>query len=184
MANLEGNAHIKLLALDITDSKSVFAASERISTEQGGKLDCLYHNAGVRSISMAIDYEADERQRMTAGEEPYIRDDDNRMFQGNVIGVMALTRAFSKLLIAARGTIAMAGSGSSRVQVPTSATYNATKAAVEMYAKTLRLEMQPLGCHVTYVMTGAVATPMFFDQAIAFADDSPYQPIADKINAG
>ena len=184
MANLEGNPHIKLLALDITDAKSVFAAREKISTEQGGKLDCLYHNAGVRSISMAIDYDADERRRMTAGDEPYIRDDDNRMFQGNVIGVMALTRAFSKLLIAARGTIAITGSGSSRVQVPTSATYNATKAAVEMYAKTLRLEMQPLGCHVTYVMTGAVATPMFFDQAIAFADDSPYRPIADEITAG
>ena len=184
MANLEGDPHIKLLALDITDAKSVFAARERISAEQGGKLDCLYHNAGVRSISMAIDYDADESQRMTAGDEPYIRDDDNRMFQGNVIGVMALTRAFSKLLIAARGTIAITGSGSSRVQVPTSATYNATKAAVEMYAKTLRLEMLPLGCHVTYVMTGAVATPMFFDQAIAFADDSPYRPIADEITAG
>lgn len=184
MANLEGNPHIKLLALDITDAKSVFAAREKISTEQGGKLDCLYHNAGVRSISMAIDYDADERQTMSAGEEPYIRNDDNRMFQGNVIAVMALTRAFSKGLIAAGGTIAITGSGSSRVQVPTSATYNATKAAVEMYAKTLRLEMQPLGCHVTYVMTGGVATPMFYDQAITFADDSPYQPIADKITAG
>jgi 1-acylglycerone phosphate reductase len=53
-----------------------------------------------------------------------------------------------------------------------------------MYAETLRLEMQPLGCHVTYVMTGGVATPMFYDQAITFADDSPYQPIADKITAG
>ena len=44
--------------------------------------------------------------------------------------------------------------------------------------------MQPLGCHVTYVMTGGVATPMFYNQAITFADDSPYQPIADKITAG
>ncbi|KAJ5470997.1 hypothetical protein N7530_008354 [Penicillium desertorum] len=184
MANLEGNSNVKLLALDITDAKDVFAAREQISVEQGGKLDCLYHNAGVRSMSMAIDYDADEKQVMTAGEEqPYIRSDDVRMFEGNVIAVMALTRAFSKLLIAAKGTIAITGSGASRVQVPTEATYNATKAAVEMYAKTLRLELQPFGCHVVYVMTGAVATPMYF-QRMTFSDDSPYKPIADRIAAG
>ncbi|KAH8629565.1 hypothetical protein IG631_16822 [Alternaria alternata] len=185
MANLEGNPNIKPLALDVTDGKSVFAARDKITFEQGGKLDCLYHNAGVRSISMAIDYDTEEQRKMAAGEEqPYIRSDDVRMFEGNVIGVMALTRAFSKLLIAAKGTVAVTGSGSSRVQVPTSATYNATKAAVEMYAKTLRLEMQPFGCHVVYVMTGAVATPMYYAQDITFADDSPYNPIADKIVAG
>lgn len=96
----------------------------------------------------------------------------------------ALTRAFSELRIAVGGTIAITGSGSSRVQVPTSETYNANKAALEMYTKTLRLEMQPLGCHVTYVMPGVVATAMFYDQAITFADDSPDQPVADKSTAG
>ena len=122
---------------------------------------------------------------MSAGEQqPYIRSDDVRMFEGNVIGVMALTRAFSKLHIAAKGTIAITGSGSSRVQVPTSATYNATKAAVEMYAKTLGLEMLPFGCHVVYVMTGAVATPMFYAQDLTIAVDSPYHPIAGRIAAG
>lgn len=185
MANLAGNPNIKLLALDIKDANSVFAAREQISIDQGGKLDCLYHNAGVRSISMAIEYDANEQKAIQAGgEEPYIRSDDVWMFEGNVIAVMALTRAFSKLLIAAKGTVAITGSGSSRVHVPTSATYNATKAAVEMYAKTLRLELQPFGCHVVYVMTGAVATPMFYEQDMAFASDSPYDPIVDKIKAG
>ena len=49
MANLEGkgNPNIKLLALDITDTKGVLASREQISAEQGGKLDFLYHNAGV-----------------------------------------------------------------------------------------------------------------------------------------
>lgn len=185
MANLEGRPNVKLLALDITDAKAAFAAREQISAEQGGKLDCLYHNAGVRSISMAIDYDTDDKRAMTAGgEQPYIRSDDVRMFQGNVIGVMALTRVFSRLLIAAKGTIVVTGSGASRVPVPTEATYNATKAAVEIYTKTLRLELQPFGCHVVYVMTGGVATPMFFEQHMTFADDSPYKPIADKIAAG
>lgn len=59
---------------------------------------------------MAIDYGADEKKPvMTAGEEqqqqqqPYIRSDDVWMFQANVIAVMALTRAFSKLLIQPKG---------------------------------------------------------------------------------
>lgn len=34
MANLEDNPHVKLVALDITDAKSVFAAREKISTEE------------------------------------------------------------------------------------------------------------------------------------------------------
>lgn len=186
MANLQDKPNIKPLALDITDAKTVFAAREQISAEQGGKLDFLFHNAGVRSMSMAIDYDAEEKKAMAAGkEEPYIRSDDVWMFQGNVIGIMALTRAFSRLLIAAKGTIAITGSGASRVQVPTSATYNATKAAVEMYTKTLRLEMAPFGCHVIYVMTGAVATPMFAkSDSFALPDDSPYAPIAAGIVAG
>lgn len=144
MANLEGNPNIKLLALDITDTKGVFASREQISAEQGGKLDFLYHNAGVRSVSMAIDYGADEKKPvMTAGEEQqqqqlYIRSNDVWMFRANVIAVMALTCAFSKLLIAAKGTIAITGNGANRVQVLTNATYNATKAAVEAVIAVLR----------------------------------------------
>ena len=93
---------------------------------------------------MAIDYGADEKKSvMTAGEkqqqqQPYIRSDDVWMFRANVIAVVALTRAFSKLLIAAKGTIAITGNGASRVQVLTNATYNATKAAVETVIAVLR----------------------------------------------
>ncbi|KAF5602569.1 NAD(P)-binding protein [Fusarium pseudocircinatum] len=181
MANLEGIPNIKPLPLDIMDAKGVLAARDQISVEQGGRLDCLYHNAGARSTTMAIDYDADEKK---AGEEqPYVRSSDVRMFETNVIAVMALTRAFSKLLIAAKGTIAITGSGASRVPVPTNSTYNATKAAVEMYAKTLRLELQPFGCHVVYVMTGAVATTMYSEK-MTLADDSLYKPISDRIVAG
>ncbi|UPK90804.1 hypothetical protein LCI18_001739 [Fusarium solani-melongenae] len=185
MANLQGNANITPLAMDITDAKSVFDARKHISDEQGGKLDCLYHNAGVRAVTMAIDYDANEVKAMSADkEEPYIRSDDVWMFQGNVIGVMALTRAFSRLLIAAKGTVVITGSGASRVQVPSEATYNATKAAVEMYSKTLRLELKPFGCHVVYIMTGGVATPMFYQEPMFFAEDSVYKPIAKAIEAG
>ena len=93
---------------------------------------------------MAVDYGADEKKPvMTVDEEqqpqqPYIRSDDVWMFQANVIAVMALTGAFLKLLIAAKGTISIPGNGASRVQVLTNATYNATKAAVETVIAVLR----------------------------------------------
>jgi 1-acylglycerone phosphate reductase len=182
MANLKSIPNIKLIALDVMDGKTVFAAREQIAHDQGGKLDLLYHNAGVRSMSMAIDYNISERKSAET-EEPYIRSDDTWMFEGNVTSVMALTRAFSKLIIAAKGTVAISGSGSGRAPLPGSGTYNATKAAIEMYSRTLRVEMQPFGVHVVYVMTGAVATPMNL-QRLDFANDSPYKPIADKIAAG
>merc|ERR1711881_23454 len=99
--------------------------------------------------------------------------------EGNVISVMALTRAFSRLLIASKGTIAISGSGSSRVPLPGSGSYNVSKAAVEMYSRTLRLELAAFGISVVYVMTGAVATPMNL-QRMSFAENSPYKAIGDK----
>jgi 1-acylglycerone phosphate reductase len=182
MANLQSRSNIRTLALDVTDRKSVFAAREQISHEQDGKLDLLYHNAGVRYMSMAIDYDVREKAD-EGGEEPYMRSDDVWTFEGNVTTVMALTRAFSKLLIASKGVITITGSGASRAPTPGTSTYNASKAAVEMYARTLRIELAPLGIRVVYVMTGAVATPMNL-QRMSFSADSPYAKLEEKINEG
>ena len=180
MSNLKDHPNIILLALDVMDSKTVFVARDQISREQGGKLDLLYHNAGVRSMSMVIDYDESEKK---SEDESYIRPDDVWMFEGNVIAVMAMTRAFSKLLIASKGTIAITGSGAGRVAMPGSGTYDMTKAAIEMYARHLRMEMNPFGVKVVYVMTGMVATAMNL-QRMEIAEDSPYKPIADKITDG
>jgi 1-acylglycerone phosphate reductase len=184
MANLQSKSNVKTLALDVTDSKSVFAARAQIAKEQGGKLDMLYLNAGVRSMSMAIDYSESElaEARKAGEEEPYLRSDDTWMMEGNVTTVMAMVRAFSKLLIASKGVIAISGSGASRAPTPGTSTYNASKAAVEMYARILRLELAPLSINVVYVMTGAVATPMNL-QNMTFTPDSPYAKIGDKIVA-
>jgi 1-acylglycerone phosphate reductase len=38
--------------------------------------------------------------------------------------------------------------------------YNSSKAAVELYAKTLRTEMRPFGVRVVFVLTAAVNTGM------------------------
>lgn len=42
-----------------------------------------------------------------------------------------------------------------------SAFYNASKAAIQAYGESLRLEMAPLNVKVTTVMTGVVATNIF-----------------------
>ena len=105
------------------------------------------------------------------------------MFETNVTSVAAATRLFAPLLIAAKGTIVLTGSLASVAPQPGSAIYNATKAALSMYARTLRVELKPLGVKVVHVMTAAVATKMV-DSRIEFPPDSVYRPIAAKMNKG
>jgi 1-acylglycerone phosphate reductase len=52
--------NINLLSLDVTGHESIVSAHDKIHAAGGGKLDILYHNAGYRSLSMALDTTADE----------------------------------------------------------------------------------------------------------------------------
>jgi 1-acylglycerone phosphate reductase len=175
ISNLTSRSNIVTLGLDITKLESTLAARERIERDTGGKLDLLYHNAGVRYIAMAIDtYKPDDN---------YIPIEDMAMFETNVTAIAAATRVFAPLLIAAKGTIAMTGSVSTFIPQPGSSMYNASKAALSMYARTLRLELKPLGVKVVLVLTAAVATKMTSTR-LQFPQDSVYRPVADKVNKG
>jgi NAD(P)-dependent dehydrogenase (short-subunit alcohol dehydrogenase family) len=55
MGDLGSVPNITLLALDVTSRESLLAAHAQISKETDGKLDILYHNAGYRSLGMAVE---------------------------------------------------------------------------------------------------------------------------------
>ncbi len=173
MSNLVGLENVITIPLDITNRNSVVVVRDQIERETGGKLDVLYHNAGVRHGAMAIDSNSDN----------YIDDSDASVFETNVTAVMAATRIFAPQVIAARGTIAFTGSVSSRMPQPGSAAYNASKAALEMYSRILRIEMKPFGVKVVYVMTALVRSNMSL-QRVVFPENSLYRPIEAKINDG
>jgi len=173
MGNLANSEHITTLAFDITNRDTVIAARDRIAHETGRKLDILYHNAGHRSLAMAIDSDPNS--------DAYVDVNDAKLFETNVTAVMASTRIFAPLVIAARGTIAFSGSVAGHVPQPSEGAYGATKAALEAYSRTLRIEMKPLGVHVVYVMTAGVKTGMS-TQRLESPETSLYKSINGKIN--
>lgn len=73
-----------------------------------------------------------------------------------------MTAIFSDLLLKAGrdSRIVFTSSIGGRVPAPSNAVYSASKAALDMYADTLRQEMHPLGVHVVTVVTGDVETTM------------------------
>lgn len=145
MGDLSLISNITLLSLDVTSRESVEAAYAKISKETSGKLDILYHNAGYRSLAMSIE---------SSPEEAY------KMFNTNLFGIILLNNIFGRMLIKSKGKIVFTGSVSGYTPHPSQGVYNSTKAAVELYAKTLRLEMRPFGVKVIVVLTGLVSTGM------------------------
>lgn len=144
MKPLEQQIGLIPLALDITKPKDVEAAAEKVRQITGGTLDILYNNAGISNLGgPAIEYD-DDKLRL--------------LFDVNVLGHMYVTKYFSDLVIKAKGTIVFTSSVAARVPLSWVSAYNATKAAIDQYALTLRGELKPLGVKVHSVITGGVDT--------------------------
>ena len=79
----------------------------------------------------------------------------------NVTGALATLVAAIPVMIAQKhgqlvGVSSLAGSRG----LPTSAAYSASKAAVSVFLESLRIDLAPVGIHVTDVRPGFVATPI------------------------
>lgn len=167
MGDLVDVPNVTALALDVTDRDSLLAAHTQISRETGGRLDILYHNAGYRSLAMAIE---------TSSREAF------KMFNANFFGIVEMNAIFADLVIAARGKIVFTGSVSGYTPHPSQSVYNSSKSAVALYARTLRIEMKPFGVRVVFVQTAAVSTGMSTDRVV-LAPNSFYKYLESKINA-
>lgn len=167
MGDLIDVPNITALALDVTDRDSILAAYAQIARETDGRLDILYHNAGYRSLAMAIE---------TSHEEAF------KMFNANFFGIVEMNTIFADLVIASKGKIVFTGSVSGYTPHPSQSVYNSSKAAVALYARTLRIEMKPFGVRVIFVQTGAVSTGMSTER-VALVPNSFYKYLEAKINA-
>ncbi|HEX2297002.1 MAG TPA: SDR family NAD(P)-dependent oxidoreductase, partial [Pseudonocardiaceae bacterium] len=137
---------------DITDLDAVPAALEETVRGLGG-LDSVVHGAGVMVAGSVADTDP-ARWR--------------EMFDVNVVGLLAVTRAaIPHLLAASTGAparapslVLMSSMSGRRIARPESGVYSAGKAAVHMVAETLRLELQPQGVRVSTIAPGFVRTPL------------------------
>lgn len=131
--------------MDVTNRASVTAAAEQIaSLLQDSGLDGLVNVAGVGKVR-PIEY--------------ITQDDLQEIFNINVFGQIAVTRAFLPPLRTARGRIVNISSVGAHIAIPFASLINATKSAFGILNDTLRLELHPFGIHVSVVEPGAIKTP-------------------------
>ncbi|KAI2606664.1 putative short-chain dehydrogenase/reductase [Hypoxylon sp. NC1633] len=157
------------LALDVNSSTSIAAAFAVVQKATNGTLDYLINNAGVNHVMPFADTQLDDLRRV---------------LDTNVVAVLAVTHAFLPLLIQARGTVATVGSVNEVFCPPYQVAYNASKAAVHAIARTLRVELAPLGVGFVTLVTGSVRSRLFENAPPSRVPaHSLYAPVADKVES-
>lgn len=162
------SARLTPVQIDVTDEGSITAAKDRIEKELGasGHLFGLINNAGL-GLAGPIEFQSlpDLRQQMEV----------------NLIGVVAVTKAFIGLLRQSRGRIINIGSVSGVSSMPFQGAYCATKYALEAISDALRLELRPWGISVSIVEPGDIQTPAWqksLDSANKMLESWPSQAFA------
>ncbi len=131
------------LQLDVTNQDSITQAVARVREEVGAELFGLVNNAGV-SLNGPL--------------ELLQISDMRTLIEVNVLGLLAVTRAFIPLLRGARGRLVNISSGHGLLALPDKSVYAASKFAVQAVSDSLRLELRPFGVSVSNLVVGKVDT--------------------------
>jgi NAD(P)-dependent dehydrogenase (short-subunit alcohol dehydrogenase family) len=116
------------------------------AVERFGGIDIVIANAGISSYGSVMQVDPDAFRRL---------------IDVNVVGVYHTVRAALPSVIARRGYVLVVSSLAAYAAAPGMAPYNASKAAVEMFANALRLEVAHLGvdvgsAHMSWIDTALV----------------------------
>lgn len=137
-------------ALDIRKSESVQDAVKFFREHSGSdSLDLLYNNAGIAEGGPGYDF---EDQAMLD------------IYAVNVTGHVLMTKYFSPFIIQAKGAIVFTASVAAIVPLCWTSLYCSTKAAIDAYAKGIRVEFEPYGVRVYSVITGGIDTDIAKDK--------------------
>jgi NAD(P)-dependent dehydrogenase (short-subunit alcohol dehydrogenase family) len=161
-AAAEHRVSLEVLSLDVTNAESIRRAVEAI-VQTRGEIYAVIHSAGLGMRGFFEDLSESEIRRV---------------FDVNVFGVMAVTRAVLPHMRAARrGRILVVGSVGGRVASMSLSGYCAGKFALEGFAESLWMEVRPFGIHVSVIEPGIVMTPHFtVHRGRAAASTDPKSP--------
>ena len=179
--------NIEAFALELGSLASIDTLRDLIVKRTGGRIDYLVNNAGTHYAATAMDLDVEEA---------------TKLFAVNVFAVMRLCQLFVPLLREAPyGRIVQIGSVTRAVPVVWQSAYNASKAALSQYTKTLRLvslaslllpglfraffdillqELEPFGIEVIEVVAAFVRSNILH-HGLYSPDDSLYLPIKNTI---
>ena len=137
---------LAVVELDVTDEASVARAVEDICARAGG-IDVLVNNAGVMTGYGPM--------------ESFTVAQIRQMFEVNVFGAMAVTRAALPHMRGRPGALVVwLSSGLGRVVIPTMGAYSTCKFALEALAEAYRYELAESGIDSVIVQPGAYPTKM------------------------
>ena len=159
---------IDVLQLDVTDKASVDGAVAG-AVERCGGLYGLVNNAGVQLRGYFED----------------VADDEVRsVFETNVFGTMAVTRAvFPHMRRAGRGRIVIVSSIGGRIGSPASSAYCASKFALEGFGESLALEAKLVGVDVSVIAPAVVKTDIWSrNRGLARGANSSESPYRDRFS--
>lgn len=130
------------LETDLCDPASVNAAYEALIA-RGVKLDAIIHMAGIYDLNSLVEMD----------EEEFLR-----VFNVNLFAIYRVNRAFLPLLNKDARIMITSSELAPLDPLPFTGIYAITKAAIEKYAYSLRMELQLLGHSVIILRPGAVDT--------------------------
>jgi 1-acylglycerone phosphate reductase len=158
---------LDVLQLDVADPVAIDEAVAHVREITGGKLDMLVNNAGASYHAPVLDTDIARARAM---------------FDVNVWGVLQMTQKFSPLLIESKGTIINIGSIVGELPFPFVGLYCASKAALKLISRTMRMEYKAFDVNVIHVVSGGVNTPLFAKGGKqSLSEDSPYWPARDVL---
>jgi NAD(P)-dependent dehydrogenase (short-subunit alcohol dehydrogenase family) len=137
-------AGLEAMQLDLNDSLSITVAVDQVMEAADGRIDALVNNAAFALPGAVEDL---SRAAMRA------------QFESNVFGTIELTNKILPLMREkGAGRIVMISSILGLVSMPWRGAYSASKAALEAFTDTLRMELHDSGLHVVTINPGAVQT--------------------------
>lgn len=135
---------VQTVVLDVTDYAGC-AAAVAATLDRHGRLDGVWANAGVAAMGPVELVEPDVWRRV---------------IEVNLVGVYNTVRAALPAVIEARGHVAMTASLASFGHAPGLSAYCATKAGVEAFGDSLRVEVAHQGVSVSVLHPSWIGTDM------------------------
>ncbi|KAI1817116.1 hypothetical protein GGS20DRAFT_575036 [Poronia punctata] len=169
---------ITCYTLDVTQEESIVELKSKVMELTKGRLDVLVNNAPesptlTKYLPTLLVY------TMTSIDTDVV--EVQRMFDVNVFGPMRMVHHFHGMLIEAVGTIVNISSIGGIVPYVYGASYNASKAALQHWSNTLRVEMAPFGVKVLTIISGEVGTNILKrDLGRELPPDSYFSPLATE----
>ena len=149
--DFEAGKNTRKIICNVRNTESVNEAFKKVSS-LCDNLFAIVHTAGIYDLDSLVEM---SEERFT------------RIFDINLFGIYRLNKAFLPLLKRGSRIIITSSELAPLDPLPFTGIYAITKAAVEKYAYSLRMEMNLLGIKVSVIRPGATKTPLLGDSTSA-----------------